>query len=282
MPSRHEQIGAYYADNGDRVERTVASHVNAKGTVVEDACAVAWCQLLRRPDVRLGVDGFWWLYRVAVHEAWRLVRELRREPTIDHTEHAKTLAALAVASTAEARAKMRAPDELPERQACLVLLHAYGFTYAEIARMTGATYRTIDRQIRRARQRLRDAERQSLAAREQAVLDRLVEGLTLRAIAIDLDLCEQTVSEYLADAYRKLGDAPALKPSPLASPSAAGQPTPASARVCARRPRTRAPFDRVDPGSFDLSRRVISRPRSDLGDRERRANPGLRGTGRSW
>ena len=32
MPSRHEQIGAYYADNADRVERTVASHVNANGT----------------------------------------------------------------------------------------------------------------------------------------------------------------------------------------------------------------------------------------------------------
>ena len=206
MPSRHEQIGAFYADTAARLERTVAHHVHANGTVVEDACAVAWFKLLRRCDIHLGIDGLWWLYRVAIHEAWRLMSEERREPAIDLTEHAEALAAAGdVVNAAEQRARLRALDELPERQARILLLHAYGFTYAEIARLTGATYRTIDRQLRRARQRLRDAEHQTLAAREQAVLNRLAEGLTIRAIALELDLCEQTVSEYLAGAYRKLG-----------------------------------------------------------------------------
>src|SRR5881227_3998599 len=80
-----------------------------------------------------------------------------------------------------------------------------GFTYAEIARMTGATYRTVDRQLRRARERLRDADEQTLAARETQILDRLVDGLTIRAIALALDIGEETVRGYLLGAYRKLG-----------------------------------------------------------------------------
>jgi DNA-binding CsgD family transcriptional regulator len=66
-------------------------------------------------------------------------------------------------------------------------------------------YRTVDRQLRRARERLRDASEQTLAARETEVLDRLVAGLTIRAIALDLDIGEETVRGYLLGAYRKLG-----------------------------------------------------------------------------
>src|SRR3954468_585348 len=84
-------------------------------------------------------------------------------------------------------------------------VHGSGFTYAEIARLTGATRRTVDRQLRRARERLRDAHQQSLAAREEQILDRLAAGLTIRAIAADLDLGDETVRGYLLGAYRKLG-----------------------------------------------------------------------------
>ena len=40
---------------------------------------------------------------------------------------------------------------------------------------------------------------------EEQDLDRLAAGLTIRAIALDLDLGEETVRGYLLGAYRTLG-----------------------------------------------------------------------------
>ena len=206
MSSRHDDIAAYFAANATALERTVARHVVATPTFVEDACSIAWSKLLRRPDVHLGSDGFWWLYRVAVREVWRLTQEARRERSLDTTDEISRMACRDdVAATAERRHTLRSLDDLPERQARLLFLHGCGFTYAEIARLTGATRRTVDRQLRRARERLRDADEQSLAAREEQILDRLVAGLTIRSIALDLDLGIETVRGYLLGAYRKLG-----------------------------------------------------------------------------
>jgi RNA polymerase sigma factor (sigma-70 family) len=206
MPSRHDDVAAYFTANAATLERAVARHVVASHAVVEDACSIAWSKLLRRPHIRLGSDGFWWLYRVAVREVWRLTTEARRERSFDADADASRLAHVDdVAAMAERRQTLRALDELPERQARLLFLHGCGFTYEEIARMTGATYRAVDRQLRRARERLRDADEQSLAGREIQVLDRLVDGLTIRAIALDLDIGDETVRGYLLGAYRKLG-----------------------------------------------------------------------------
>src|SRR2546421_12958799 len=119
MSSRHEQIGAFYADNAVKLQRTVARHVNANGTVVEDACAIAWCQLLRRPDIRLGVDGFWWLYRVAVHEAWRLCADERRElrcPFSDENETTTPPTAGDAALLGEGRLRRQGVHALSDRQ----------------------------------------------------------------------------------------------------------------------------------------------------------------------
>jgi RNA polymerase sigma factor (sigma-70 family) len=159
-----------------------------------------------RADINLGSDGFWWLYRVAVREVWRLTSEARRERSID-TDALDGMVAQSddVAATAERRLALRTLHELPERQARLLFLHGCGFTYQEIARMTGATYRTVDRQLCRARERLRDADHHCVAAREEQVLDRLVDGLTIRAIALELDIGQETVRGYLLGAYRKLG-----------------------------------------------------------------------------
>src|SRR3954469_1959872 len=83
MRSRHDDIAAYFAANATALERTVARHVVATDAVVEDACSIAWSKLLRRPDIRLASDGFWWLYRVAVREVWRLTNQARRERSLD-------------------------------------------------------------------------------------------------------------------------------------------------------------------------------------------------------
>ncbi|HEY3188578.1 MAG TPA: sigma factor-like helix-turn-helix DNA-binding protein [Solirubrobacteraceae bacterium] len=132
MASRPDEITAFFAANSIALERTVARHVVASAAIIEDACSVAWSKLLRRPDIHLGSDGFWWLYRVAVREVWRLTSEARRVSSLD----TDLVAHDDVASTAERRHTLRALDELPERQARILLLQGCGFTYAEIARMT--------------------------------------------------------------------------------------------------------------------------------------------------
>jgi DNA-directed RNA polymerase specialized sigma24 family protein len=63
-----------------------------------------------------------------------------------------------------ARERLRAVAQaLPERKRRLVALQALGFTYTEIADLTGDTPRTVDRQLRCAR-RLLDPLREPLAA----------------------------------------------------------------------------------------------------------------------
>src|SRR4051794_35832907 len=206
MCSRHDEIAVYFAANAAALERTVARHVVASTAAIEDACSTAWAKLLGRPDIRLGCDGFWWLYRVAVREVWRITSETRRERSLaSDAELDRLTVGDDVATIAERRHALRALDELPERQARILVLHGCGFTYAEIARMTGATHRTVDRQLRRARERLRDADQQTLATRETQILDRLVTGQTIRAIALDLDIGQETVRGYLLGAYGKLG-----------------------------------------------------------------------------
>jgi DNA-directed RNA polymerase specialized sigma24 family protein len=56
--------------------------------------------------------------------------------------------------TAEHHARIDTVRLLPERQQRLVWLQALGWSYTEMAQETGATTRTIDRQLVRARRRL--------------------------------------------------------------------------------------------------------------------------------
>src|SRR4051794_3809489 len=78
MRDRSEEIATFFLDNGARLERSVTRRVRASAAVVEDACAHAWFQLVRRPDIALDRTGYAWLHRVAIHEAWSLSRFERR------------------------------------------------------------------------------------------------------------------------------------------------------------------------------------------------------------
>jgi DNA-directed RNA polymerase specialized sigma24 family protein len=52
--------------------------------------------------------------------------------------------------------RLRALDRLPERRRRLIWLQGLGFSYAEMAGVTGDSPRTVERQLRRARQELAD------------------------------------------------------------------------------------------------------------------------------
>ena len=104
-----------------------------------------------------------WLARTAEREAFRLARRELRELSLDA---ALELAgdtgagpAPGLAELAEQHAQLEAISTLPGRQQRLVWLQGLGFSYDEMAAQTGDSHRTIERQLLRARQRLRGFER---------------------------------------------------------------------------------------------------------------------------
>lgn len=61
--------------------------------------------------------------------------------------------------TIEARRALRRVAELPERQRQDLFLRVAGFSYREIAQISGArTYTNVDKHLRKARARIRLAE----------------------------------------------------------------------------------------------------------------------------
>jgi RNA polymerase sigma factor (sigma-70 family) len=159
---QHQELAAYYAEEAPSLRRAVAAAVTAPPTLVDDACSYAWTQLVRRGgDIQLGTGAYWWLYRVATREAWRLAADHRR---LHPVGMAGEVAALMrdddgdrTFAAAEYHDAMSSLERVPERQRRLILLCAAGFTYAEVARITGDTVRTVERQLNRGRRTLQQA-----------------------------------------------------------------------------------------------------------------------------
>src|SRR4051794_24181838 len=192
MRDRDSAVSAFYADESASLVRAVGRVVNASPLTIEDACSYAWCQLVRRSDdIRLGREAYWWLYRVAVRQGWKLAAVDCRQVPAGGTDDVASLGteqSVGVEELAERREVLRSIDRLPARQRRLLLLHALGYTYDEIARMTGDTRRTVDRQLRRTRETLRQACRTELSRRELQVIDAISAGHTSREIATRLGL----------------------------------------------------------------------------------------------
>jgi RNA polymerase sigma factor (sigma-70 family) len=160
MSSRHDAIAAFYARKAAELQRAIRRAICGPDARVEDACSHAWLQLLRHPDVELSDRGFSWLYVVALHEGYRLGDRARREVAIDSTE--RLVGADAIDRTLH-RERVELVRALPARKRELVLLHAAGFTYPEIARITGNSLRTVERQLLRGKRALRHTDRHAAA-----------------------------------------------------------------------------------------------------------------------
>lgn len=152
-----------YLNLAPRLERIVSRNVTAPAGVIEDACQVAWSRwLLRRDEVASGAL-LAWLATTATREALRMLRTKRREVSLD-------AAMSAGAEVIELPTRAPGPDDLaqlherlaevrrlPVRQQQMVWLVGLGFDYAEIGVCTGDTHRTVERQLHRARHRLRES-----------------------------------------------------------------------------------------------------------------------------
>jgi RNA polymerase sigma factor (sigma-70 family) len=154
-------VGELYSSLAGRLEQIVRLDVRASDAVIEDACQFAWCRLLHHRHRVHRETAMAWLARTAVHEAFKLARRDRRDLSLEAMLEAGGHPASAIAPTTpqellEQREGIREMRRLPERQQRVIWLHAFGLSYLEIAAHEGCTRRTVDRQLVRARQAMRD------------------------------------------------------------------------------------------------------------------------------
>jgi RNA polymerase sigma factor (sigma-70 family) len=153
-------LGELYAALAPRLERIVGMDVRAPGTVIEDACQLAWGRLVHHRH-RVRRDGaLSWLATTAIHEAFGVLRRQRKCDSLEGTlETYGDAAMLGFAPGADEQWELRERLEriatLPERQQQMLWLHGLGYNYVEIAASTGCTVRTVERQLLRAKRKMR-------------------------------------------------------------------------------------------------------------------------------
>jgi RNA polymerase sigma factor (sigma-70 family) len=153
-------IEELYGGLAGRLERMVRAGVRAPEPVIEDACQFAWGRLLHHREHVEPEAALVWLAKTAVHEAFKLARRDSRELSLDDPDRAprEAVAAPTPHELIERRERLAQVRHLPERQQRLVWLHAFGFSYVEMARHEGYTRRTVERQLLRAKHRMRALE----------------------------------------------------------------------------------------------------------------------------
>jgi DNA-directed RNA polymerase specialized sigma24 family protein len=166
---RDEQIAQFYLRNADRLRRAISAKTSGlDSTLIEDACAFAWENLLRRPDIDLERwEAYWWVYKVALRQAWALGRAVRREQpagglsgTDDESPEprgADTDLADIAADRVECAVVREVLGELHWRERRELLLYAHGLSWQEIATVTGTSYTAVNRWLARGKKALREA-----------------------------------------------------------------------------------------------------------------------------
>jgi RNA polymerase sigma factor (sigma-70 family) len=141
-----------------KLVRAVRRELRVPEHMAEEACAIAWVQLLRTQPERDAI--FAWLRVVATREAIRLLRAQARDTSLDE-DHADTHPAcqdrrVDLELTLEAREALERIGALTAREIQIFSLHLAGLTYVEISAATGHSRRSVERNVTRARARLRD------------------------------------------------------------------------------------------------------------------------------
>jgi RNA polymerase sigma factor (sigma-70 family) len=152
-----DDVGELYGQLANRLERIVRLDVRAPDPVVEDACQFAWSRLIRHCGSVRREGALSWLATTAVREAIRLVHRDYRDLSLDAALEGGG-AATSVAGPDELLGHLQRLDliaALPVRQQRLMWLHGLGLSYREIAAHEGCTTRTVERQLLRARGKLR-------------------------------------------------------------------------------------------------------------------------------
>jgi RNA polymerase sigma factor (sigma-70 family) len=152
-------VGELYGLLAKRLEQIVRLDVRAPDVVIEDACQVAWSRLVNHRHRVHRETVMSWLARTAVHEAFKLLRRDRRDLSLEAgSERDARWTPVSVPgpdAAVDCHERLDRLRRLPERQQRALWMSALGLSYAEIAVREGCTVRTVERQLLRARQRLR-------------------------------------------------------------------------------------------------------------------------------
>ena len=188
-----DDLGLLYARAAPSLRRLIGDWMRLPDAVLDDACQVAWLRYMshRRRVARPAVLS--WLLRTAAHEACRSLsrhdnevslealqaaedepdgdweRWLGRDPTDDLDDHVFRVQALGA---------------LAPRQRRMMWLQGSGLSYEEIARATGDSPRTVERQLVRARRELEAAGvRPRRGARSPSTTEPALSAAPVRACA---------------------------------------------------------------------------------------------------
>jgi DNA-directed RNA polymerase specialized sigma24 family protein len=153
---RTAEIDTLYRHSARWLGATVQRAVNTSDVNIDDACSHAWTQLLTHDTAELRTPRIYgWLRTVAIHEAYRL-------HAYDH--HTSTTVLETIAQDTPAGTRLDQLESIhallapaSDRQKRMIILHAAGHPYEEIAGVESASIRTVDRQLQRGRQRIRNA-----------------------------------------------------------------------------------------------------------------------------
>ncbi len=163
-PPRRGDETELYAQLAARLTKIVARQVRTSTANVEDACSFAWLQMLRYQPARETVLA--WLVCVGTREAIKLDRRARHHDAaangpsgqgrgVDECRPIEAHLEMLAARDAIVAAQLRS------REARILAAHVAGYSYIEIGDAMDLTPRTVERQLLRAKRRLRHArERQ--------------------------------------------------------------------------------------------------------------------------
>jgi|SRR5579884_57229 len=160
MEASLDDIAGLYRDLAPALAQRVRSGVQTSEPVIEDACQFAWGRLVVNAERVREEKALPWLTRTAVREARRLtLRQYRDAPLDELLEDGRDGSrAPELDELFELRERLGSMrDCLTRRQQMLLWLHGLGLNYGEMASYTGHTQRTVERQVLRARRRMRRA-----------------------------------------------------------------------------------------------------------------------------
>jgi RNA polymerase sigma factor (sigma-70 family) len=143
-----------YRQHHEALVRMVCSRLRVSHEVAEDAVSFAWMQLVRTQPRRENVVG--WLYTVAKYEVFATMRRAQREVTVE--ELPPMAAPGSVERIVEARETMVSLRGLKSHQRLVLIMKAEGFSYNEIAALTGKTYTWVNRHLTEGRKAARRLE----------------------------------------------------------------------------------------------------------------------------
>jgi RNA polymerase sigma factor (sigma-70 family) len=161
--SESDELGELYAALSGQLRQIVRFGVRAPDALIEDACQVAWSRLIRHQSSVRREAVLSWLVTTASREALKLIRRSDRELSLDelaerNREPPHACGMPAPDEIVELRSRLDLIRELPQRQQRLVWLQGLGLSYAEMAGYTGASPRTVERQLLRAKRALRSGD----------------------------------------------------------------------------------------------------------------------------